>query len=288
MTSEDTSSTGGEPIIPPPPAGSRPSAAGLGARTRAWFLILALAMLAAVAAWLVGESTHSFFKPSLAASENFRDPSGLNREMPGVNSRNGALTYGAFGGLLGLALGMAGGLAGRSVGRAALAAVAGLILGVAAATLSSFLIMPLQWNHRNDDPATLDLLGPLLVHLGLWSATGLAAGLAFGIGSYGSGPALRPARLSDATLLITEAGSDKSISRGFRPARLVEAALAGLVGAMLGTLVYEMAGALLFPHDHTADPFPGSPNARLLARICVAGFVGLGAIRSLPAERRTG
>src|SRR5947209_8828693 len=36
MTSEDTSSTGGEPVIPPPPAGSRPSAAGLGARARTW------------------------------------------------------------------------------------------------------------------------------------------------------------------------------------------------------------------------------------------------------------
>jgi hypothetical protein len=216
-------------------------------------------MLAAVVSWLVGESTYNLFRPSLAASENYRDPSGLNREMPGVNSRNGALTYGTSGGLLGLALGLAGGLVGRSPGRAVLGAVAGLILGTAAGALPSFIIMPWQWAHRNDDPASLDLLAPLLIHLGLWSAVGLAAGLAFGIGSQVS-----------------------------RPARLLEAALVGLVGAMVGTFVYEMVGAFLFPADHTVDPFPGTSGMRLLARLCIAGFVGLGAIRALPAETRSG
>jgi hypothetical protein len=216
-------------------------------------------MLAAVAAWLAGERTYNFFRASLAASENFRDPTGLNQEMPGVNARNGALTYGALGGLLGLALGLAGGLVGRSPGRAALGAVAGLILGTAAGALPSLVIMPWQWAHRNDDPASLDLLAPLLIHLGLWSAVGLAAGLAFGIGS----------QLS-------------------RPVRVLEAALAGLVGAMVGTFVYEIVGAFLFPADHTVDPFPGTSGMRLLARLCIAGFVGLGAIRSLPTEGRSG
>ena len=98
---------------------------------------------------------------------------------------------------------------------------------------------------------------PLLIHLGLWSATGLVAGLAFGIGS-----------------------------QGFKPARLFEAALAGLVGAMVGTFVYEMVGAFLFPFDHTADPFSTTPGTRLLARVCIAGFVGLGAIRVAPDSVR--
>jgi hypothetical protein len=119
--------------------------------------------------------------------------------------------------------------------------------------------MPLHWAHRNDDPASLDLLGPLLIHLGLWSAVGLAAGLAFGIGSQAS-----------------------------RPARILEAALLGLVAAMVGTFVYEAVGAFLFPADHTTDPFPGTSGMRLLARVCIAGFVGLGVIRALPAERRSG
>jgi hypothetical protein len=150
---------------------------------------------------------------------------------------------------------LAGGLAGRSAGRAALAAFAGLILGTAAGALPSFIVMPWHWDHRNDDPATLDLLGPFLIHLGLWSAVGLAAGLAFGIGA-----------------------------RGFKPARLLEAALVGLVGAIAGTFVFEMVGAIRFPFDHTADPFSDTPGTRLLARLCVAGFVGLGVIRALPTD----
>jgi hypothetical protein len=115
--------------------------------------------------------------------------------------------------------------------------------------------MPWHWLHRNDDPATLDLLAPLLVHMGLWSATGLAAGLAFGIAA-----------------------------RRMRPARLVESALAGMVGAMVGTFVFEIAGASLFPFAHTADPFSDTAGSRLLARLCVAGFIGLGVVRAIPAD----
>jgi hypothetical protein len=222
-----------------------------------WLLVMGLAMLAGLAAWWIGESTYTYFKVSPFALEKVsqRDPGPMNQEMPGVSARNGALTFGTMGGLLGLGLGLAGGLAGRSAGRAALGGFAGLILGTAAGALPSLFLMPWHWHHRNDDPATLELLGPLLVHLGLWSAAGLAAGLAFGIGA-----------------------------RGSRPARLIEAAFAGLVGAMVGTFVFEIAGAYLFPSAHTPDPFSDTPGTRLLARLCVAGFVGLGAIRALPAE----
>jgi hypothetical protein len=212
-------------------------------------------MLAGVAAWLVGESTFDYFKPSEAAAENYRDASALNREMLGVRARNGALTFGVLGGLLGLALGLAGGISRRSSHGALMGAVTGLILGTAAGALPSFGVMPWQWRHRNDDPSTTQLLMPLLVHIGLWSGVGLAAGLAFGIGS-----------------------------RGFTPSRLFEAALAGLVGAIVGTFVFEMMGALLFPLDHTADPFSETPSTRLLARLCVAVFVGLAAVRSFPSN----
>jgi hypothetical protein len=172
--------------------------------------------------------------------------------MPGVSARNGALTFGVLGGLLGVGLGVAGGLIRRSIPGALLGGFVGLILGAAAGALPAVEIMPWYWRHRNDDPSALSLLTPLLVHLGLWSAIGLAAGLAFGIGC------------------------------GSKPIRLFEAALAGLTGAMLGTFVYEMAGAFLFPMAHTTDPFSATSGTRLLARLCVAGFVGLGALRSIP------
>jgi hypothetical protein len=253
MTTNDAPSTGAHPASHTESLAAQASAAGWSAKLQNWAVILGLALLAGVAAWLVGEYTFDYFKPSLAASENYRNPTALNAEMPGVNARNGGLTFGALGGLLGLALGLAGGLCRRSIRWALTGAVAGLILGAAAGALPSFAVMPWQWRHRNDDPWTADLLVPMLIHLGLWSGVGLAAGLAFGIGSSGA-----------------------------KPSRLFEATLAGLVGAMLGTFVFEMVGAILFPLANTVNPFSATPGTRLLARLCIAGFVAVGAFRALP------
>jgi hypothetical protein len=219
-------------------------------------MILGLAILAGFAAWLVGEPNLERFKPSAAAAAEAYNFQVLNQQTARANAFNGALAFGSLGGLLGLALGLAGGLAGRSPRAALLGALVGLLLGALAGALPSFALMPYQWNHRNDDPATYEhLLRHMLIHFGLWSAIGLAAGLAFGLGRYGA-----------------------------KVPRLIEAALAGLIGAMLGTFVFDMLGAILFPLAETADPFSATPGTRLLARLCVAGFVGLGAIRSLPSS----
>jgi hypothetical protein len=255
MTSDDPAAAGSETPVPSQSQATKASTMGLGARALIGMAVMCLALLAGLAAWQVGEHTLDYAKPSAAAAENYRDPSGLNAEMPRVNAINGALSFGVLGGLLGLALGLAGGLCGRSWAGALTGAVAGLILGAAAGSLPSFAVMPWQWRHRNDDPNAADLLVPLFIHLALWSAIGVASGLAFGIGC-----------------------------RRIRPSRLVGTALAGLVGAIVGTFVFEMVGAMLFPFAHTADPFSATSGTRLLARLCVAGFVAIGAIRSLPRE----
>jgi hypothetical protein len=259
MDSQNVTSERTEPAAQVPSTAPHPPGDGLRAQIRNALLIVTLAMLAAVVAWLIGESTFNYFKASLAASENYRNPTALNQEMPGVNARNGALTYGVLGGLLGVALGAAGGLARRTVAGTMRGAIVGLVLGTLAGALPSIVLMPWQWRHRNDDPASLELLTPLLLHLGLWSAIGFAAGIAFEIGF-----------------------------EGFKPLRLLGAALAGLVGATLGIFMYEVAGAFLFPSDHTTDPFPGTSAMRLLARICLAGFIGVWTIRSVPGEKRSG
>jgi hypothetical protein len=220
-------------------------------------LIVGLGLLAGVLAWLVGERTMNYARPSLAASENYRDRTALNAEMPRVDAINGALTFGALGAFLGLALGVGGGLTRLSLRGALIGAVAGVVLGTAAGVLPALAVMPWHWRHRNDDPSTTELLVPLLMHAALWSAAGLAAGLAFGIG------------------------------RGAGPARLLGAAFAGLVGALIGTFVFEMAGAFLFPYDHTPDPFSSTVGTRLLARLCVAAFVALAVIpETAPARSR--
>jgi hypothetical protein len=256
MTSQDSASPAGEPVVPAPLQAPPAARLGWGGTLRLGILVLGLAILAGVAAWLVGEYTLDHFKPSAKAASQTYNFGPLNLEMEQVSAWNGALAFGALGGLLGLGLGVAGGLVRRSSGGVLLGAVVGLILGAAAGALPSVAVMPWQWRHRNDDPSATLLLTPLLVHLGLWSAIGLGAGLAFGIGSGVS-----------------------------KPSRYLETALAGVVGAMLGTFVFEMVGAFLFPMARTVDPFSATSGTRLLARLCVAGFVGLGAMCSLPSSR---
>jgi hypothetical protein len=217
-------------------------------------MIITLAMLGGVAAWLFGEQALNHFRPSEAAASQRYAFGALNKEMLWVSAENGALSFGALGGFLGLAMGLAGGASRPSTKWALIGAIVGAIIGGLAGALPSFAVMPYQWKHRNDDPNNADLVMPLLIHCGLWAGAGLAAGLAFGLGRH-----------------------------GWKPLRLADGALAGFIGALLGVVVYELAGALLLPMARTTNPFAETSGARLLARLCIAGFVALGVIFSLSA-----
>jgi hypothetical protein len=253
MPADDMLSTGADSASPTDALKAQTAPAVWKVTLRNWAVILGLALLAAIASWLWGEVLLDYFKPSEKAAAERYSFIALNREMARANALNGALSFGALGGFLGLALGLAGGLTRSSPRSAVMGAIVGLVVGELAGALPSFGLMPFQWRHRNDDPNNAMLLMPLLIHLGLWSGVGLASGLAFGVGRY-----------------------------GLQPSRLIEAALAGLAGAFLGTFVFEMLGALLMPTAETTKPFAEVALARLLARICIALFVALGAIRSLP------
>ena len=128
-------------------------------------------------------------------------------------------------------------------------AAVGLILGAAAGALPSFAILPWQWQNRNDDPSSTDLIMPLLIHGGLWCGLGAAAGLAYGLGR-----------------------------GGLKPRPLLEGALGGLIGAAIGTVFYELVGAMAFPLAKTTSPFSATASTRLLARLSVAVFTALGAV----------
>jgi hypothetical protein len=254
MTSEDASPSSDVPAsgaLEPELASSSPKPS---AHTLLKAMIISLAILGGVAAWLFGESRLDYFRPSEKAASQRFDFSGLNKEMLWVSAENGALSFGALGGFLGFAMGLAGGASRPSTKWALIGAIVGLILGVLGGALPSFAVMPYQWKHRNDDPNNADLVMPLLIHCGLWAGAGLAAGLAFGFGRH-----------------------------GWRPLRLADAALAGLIGAMVGILIYELGGALLFPMARTPNPFAETWSARLFARLCIAVFVALGVIFSLKA-----
>jgi hypothetical protein len=221
---------------------------------RILMLVFGLAILAGTCAWIVGECAFDYFKPSESAASQAYAFAALNKETEQANALNGAVAFGVLGGLLGIAMGVGGGCTARSARGAILGAVVGLVLGAAAGALPSLWIMPWQWKHRNDDPSSTAILMPLLIHFGLWSGVGLAAGLAFAVGA-----------------------------GGFRALRLIEAAVLGLAGAMLGTFIFEMLGATLFPLSRTVEPFSATPETRLLARLCVAGFIGLGAMLVVPS-----
>lgn len=245
--------------MPLPDDAPRPSPAKTASRSISWKIsmgTLAAALLAGAAAWPVCEAFHEYFQPSEEAASQAYDFRQLNIEEAQTNSWNGAIVFGTLGGLLGMALGLAGGVTARSTRRAITGGLVGLVLGGLAGALPPFVIMPWHWMNKGDDPATLSLARPLMIHAGLWCGLGLAAGLAYGVGRFGG------ERLT-----------------------LVEAALGGLIGAAIGTFVYEMAGAMLFPLGRTADPIAAVPMARLLALLCVSGFIALGILLALRPSR---
>jgi len=253
------------PAPPPPPEPPAPVSefAGVAADrrppARTWLVASAAALLAGVAAWLVGEATLDYYKPSKEAAEQLRNFVALNREQSIANGRNGAIAFGALGGLLGLGLGVAGGLSRRSTGAALAGGFVGLTLGAVVGALPAFAIMPWQWYHRHDDPYNADLVKPLMYHFGLWGGTGAVAGLAYGIGR-----------------------------SGLRLVPLVKTTLGGLIGAVVGTLVYELIGAMALPMSDTADPIPPTALGRVLARLCLVVFSALGVVLAIELQRRRG
>ncbi len=149
---------------------------------------------------------------------------------------SGTLAFGVTGGLVGLMLGVAGGLSRKSNKSTILAGAIGLLLGGliegGAARLGLWLI------YHRFDPQTEDILQAMLGHLGLWGAVGLTGGLAFGLGLGGRG-------------------------------RWWRAAIGGLVGASLATVVYDFLGALVFATHGTHQPLADTPETRALAQILI-------------------
>src|SRR4029077_1615449 len=147
---------------------------------------------------------------------------------------------------------LAGALARRS-GRAALAAVLIGLLGgaVLGALLPLILVGPyFRLQHlRNSD----DLLVPLAMHEILWAPLGAIAGLAFGI--------------------------------GLGPGHRLRSLLYALVGACMGTALYEVIGAALDPLALTSDPVSKTLRTRLLARMLVALAVGMAIALSVRSSR---
>ena len=221
--------------------GARPRRPGL-----VWVVLMLAALGAGTVAWLGGEALLDRFRPDEKASSERFVFAEFSRQLAIATTNNAAAAFGLLGAALGVTLGVAGGWVRRSRGAAVGAGLVGLVLGGGAGVLASFGLMPVYSEHK--DPSGTDLGQAILFHGGLWGSLGLAGGLAFGLGRH-----------------------------GMRPGPVLVAAVGGLVGALVGTFVFEVVGALGFPFARTTEPISASASTRLLARLAVAVGTALGA-----------
>jgi hypothetical protein len=113
----------------------------------------------------------------------------------------------------------------------------GVFLGLALGAGASLALLPWFIKARYDF-FEYDLLIAMIMHVVIWGLLGAAAGLAFAVG-------LGESRLGGRSLV------------------------AGLVGAVLGAMAFELIGALVFSSANTNYPISETWPTRLIARLLV-------------------
>ena len=167
-----------------------------------------------------------------------------------AETRNGAITFGALGLCLGASLGIVGGLARRSAAGALMGGLLGSMLGLAIGAGVSYVLLP-RFIAARFDYVEYDFLISMGMHGLLWGLPGAAAGLAFAVG------------LGDIR-------------------RWVPSLAAGLFGAVLGAVAYEIIGATLFVTAETGKPISDAWATRLLAPLLVCVGTALAVAILLP------
>lgn len=223
-------------------------------------VMLGAGIVAAAIAGGLGEAAANWF-PAVAPGDPSLGPLGggavTNESADQAVVKNGALTYALLGGVLGLAFGLAGGLIARSPRHGAVAAIEGAVVGVLLGAGVSLGLFPAFF--QKFDRLSDDLILPMVTHGAVWCLIGASAGAAFGIGSGGGA------------------------------AGVGRAALGGLAGAALATVLYEVLGAFAFPSDKTTMPLAASAGARLLAQagVCVLSALGVAFVAAEPSPARS-
>jgi hypothetical protein len=200
-------------------------------------------LLAGLLSWLVGEVLVEAFRPKLDPQTvmGYTFMKASFEDQAAADYKNAVLAFAVLGSLLAGTLGIAGGLSSRSTRRAVRAGAAGLVLGGFLGAVSSLAILPVYYRalDQNKEELSRDLILPLMVHVGIWAACGVAGGVGLGVGLGGK---------SDLVM---------------------KAALGGLIGAALGACLYEIIGAAAFAADKTTSPLSVTWSTRLLARLLV-------------------
>lgn len=239
----------------PPRSAAGPDSRAL--RRAQCFLALA-GLLAGLVAFAAGEAVYKLIPAELVKVNTMGQimMAPTEKTARAADVRNAALAFGLLGVCLGSFMGTAGGLARRSASAMARAGVLGAVLGLAAGALISFGLLPIFLDTQPFHPEH-ELILSVIMHMAIWGVTGAAAGLAFAVGL----------------------GERRLVAR---------AIAAGFVGAALGSLVFELVGAALFPLASTGQPISTTWPSRLLARLLVTAASVAGVILTisapLPAE----
>jgi hypothetical protein len=224
-----------------------------GGFNRARTLAMAGGLVAGLAAFAIGEATSDLIPPEREQSSFMGQMTWtVTKESPRVLSRVAAVGFGVLGACLGSSLGIAGGLARRPASAVAPAAggLLGAVLGATLGAGTSLALVPplleLYFGHKD-----VEILTGTFSHIVIWGPLGAAAGLAFAVGL----------------------GERRLIGR---------ALVAGLAGALLGTIAFDLVGALAFPLDKTDALFALTWPTRLLARLMVSLGTAAALALSLP------
>jgi len=208
-------------------------------------LALLAAALAATVSWGLGEADLFQFRPPIENMSMMGHPtrgvSPRSREIAML--KRSSCLLGTLGALLGVGMGLVGGQSSRGPRQALIAAGVGLLAGGIAGAAPPWIVIPPYL--RAEEYTSGELGRSLMMHWGLWTALGAAAGLALGIG---------------------------------KRTRLLWAILGGILGAVGGTLAYEVLGGMVFPMAETGRPFPETWATRLMAMLFVAVPSALGAV----------
>ncbi len=197
-------------------------------------------ILAGLASFGVGEAIYHIIPAKLVLQTGhfgMKVMGATQQTQMTADAENASLAFGALGLYLGGFLGIAGGLARRSTIAAITGGLLGVLLGAALGAGVSRAVLP-AFLKVLDDYQVNDLLIPVLTHALIWGLVGASAGLAFAV--------------------------------GLGERRLVgQAVFAGVAGAVLGSIAFDMIGATFFTSAWTAQPISHTWPTRLMARLLV-------------------
>ena len=214
-------------------------------------------VVAGLASFGIGEKIYRIIQPRLV--DQIAARSGNHVMRPTFETRvvadtsNASLAFGTLGFCLGGLLGLVGGLARRSTVAADLGGVVRRGLGHWRGRGASPRVLPV-FLRALDDYQVDNMLIPMLMHGLIWGLIGASAGLAFAV--------------------------------GLGERRLVgHALMAGLVGALLGSIAFDLVGGVLYVNDWTVKPISESWQTRLMARVMVTIGTAVALVLFVPALR---